>query len=305
MTQRGATLVELLVGMALGAIVATGATVALRAVLAAYRHAVADVQLDQQGRAALDAIAHLVRHAGWRPGGIGAWPHAQAVPVPLQGRDDCARPSSTGGLHCAGPGLGASDALLVRFGGPASAAAQALPDRYLTDCSGFPVQPGAIADYAVANLLYLGAGLDGEPQLLCRYPGRPEGAPGASQAGATAGWATAVLARGVETLQFRFGVDRDGDGMVDAFVRADAIADEAGWRQVLAVRVALVLRAANGNRTADRSSTAIALMPPLLPGEENADTVFRPPMQPARLRRVFATTVQLRNPTPPCPGQRC
>lgn len=303
---RGSTLVEVLVGAALGAVVATAATVAMRVVLSGYRTAAAELQRDQQGQQALDAIAHLLRHAGWRPGGIGAWPQGHTPSMPLLGRDDCGRPSIDQGLRCGVAGVGASDALLVRFGGADSDSPAVAPDRHMTDCSGFPVPAGAGEDYATTNLLYIGNGSDGEPQLLCRYPGRADGARGGARSsgsgGGNAGWATAVLARGVETMQFRFGVDNDGDGTVDAFVRAGSIGD--GWRRVLAVRVALVLRSTDDPRAGAPSTGSIALMAPLRAGEDDPDTVFRPATARTSLRRVYATTVRLRN-APFCGAPSC
>ncbi|MGY8523810.1 PilW family protein [Paracidovorax citrulli] len=320
---RGSTLVEVLIGAALGAVVATAATVAMRVVLSGYRTAAAELQRDQQGQQALDAIAHLLRHAGWRPGGGGAWPHGRTPSPPLMGRDDCGKPSIDGVPQCGGPGVGASDALLIRFGGadsdPDLGLASMERDRYMTDCSGFPVPAGAGEDYATTNVLYIGSGSDGEPQLLCRYPGRADGAQGATSSsergggrgGGNAGWATAVLARGVETMQLRFGVDNDGDGTVDTFVRAGSIG-EAGWRRVLAVRVALVLRATDGRHAGEPSPGSIALMAPLRAGEgegkgeseDDADTVFHPATARTSLRRVFATTVRLRN-APFCGPRPC
>jgi type IV pilus assembly protein PilW len=51
------------------------------------------------------------------------------------------------------------------------------------------------------------------------------------------------IAVGVEDMQLLYGFDTDADGLANAYVRADAIDTAAGeWRQVVSVRVALLMR---------------------------------------------------------------
>lgn len=328
----GWSLVEVMVGLLLGALASSAAVTAWLTMRSAYVLAAEQRELEQRGGALLEAIAGLLRHAGWHPA-----PTA-ALPPPLIGRDDCGQPTLGDALSCGKPGVAGSDALLIRFGGDHPFGDPAVPDRYLSDCSGYPV-PIAVAatetagasspqaaGYLTANLLYVANGADGEPQLLCRYPGRRDGGSGSSSGGGGGGggggrgggggvsggiggsggttWSTGALARGVETLQLRYGVDRDGDGRVDTFLRASelAIGGPDAWRKVLAVQIALVLRSGAG--MPGTAATPLPLLPPRTTGEQGDDIAFMPRSRPTASRRVFATTVWLRN-APFCAESTC
>lgn len=52
---------------------------------------------------------------------------------------------------------------------------------------------------------------------------------------------TEALVENIENLQFSFGIDNNADGGVDQYVTAEAVSD---WRRVLAVRIAVLVRAA-------------------------------------------------------------
>lgn len=51
------------------------------------------------------------------------------------------------------------------------------------------------------------------------------------------------VARGVEQLQFQYGIDSDADGSVDRYLDAPPADDTHTWRQVIAVRLWALLRA--------------------------------------------------------------
>lgn len=300
----GWSLVEVMVGLLLGTLATSAAVMAFHTMRSAYVLAAEQRELEQRGGAVLEAIAALLRHAGWHPA------PTVALPPPLSGRDDCGQPTLDDALSCGKPGVAGSDALLIRFGGDHPFGDPAVPDRYLSDCSGYPV-PVSVASaaappassaqpagYLTANLLYVAVGADGEPQLLCRYPGRRDGGSG------TTTWSTGALARGVETLQLRYGVDRDGDGRVDTFLRASelTLGGTAAWRKVLAVQIALVLRTRAGTGTLD--ATPLRLLPARTTGEQGDDIAFLPRSRPTASRQVFATTVWLRN-APFCAESPC
>jgi type IV pilus assembly protein PilW len=263
----------------------------------AYGATVEHVLLEQRGQYALDAIAQQIRQSGWQP----ALSSNGTTPPALVGRDDCGQPSIEEWPSCGRGGIAHSDALLLRFGVrraqglPAGEPSQ--PDRAMVDCSGYAVMPGGTATAStVANLFYIAEGVDGEPQLLCRYPNRREGDLTGS------GWTSGALVPGVETLQFRYGVDTSGDGKPDAYLRATEVQalGPAAWRKVLAVQIALVLR---GRATLLPAAIPGQVRPlPLLPsrgaGDTSDDISFVPTRQPAALRKVFSTTVRLRNPVP-------
>lgn len=301
---RGWSLVELMVGLLLGLIVTAAAGAAFHGAQAAYGAAVEHMLLEQRGQFALDVLAQQIRHSGWN-----AFPAAGgAPPPPLIGHDDCGQPGIDDVPTCGRAGIGASDALLLRFAAPSE------PDPAMTDCSGFPVasaptvgRAGALAaatapsPQSVANLFYIAAGTDGEPQLLCRYRSRRAGELAGS------GWTSGALVSGVETMQFRYGVDTGGDGKADAYLRADEVAalGRAAWGKVLAVQIALVLRSQRSLPSAGPTSTrSLALLPPRFSGDSGADIAFVPVTRPEAMRRVFATTVRLRN-APRCEETLC
>lgn len=60
---------------------------------------------------------------------------------------------------------------------------------------------------------------------------------------------TDEIAMGVEDMQFLYGFDDDGDGLANIYLRADEIDTALGeWRQVVSIRVALLMRGFNANR---------------------------------------------------------
>ncbi len=93
----------------------------------------------------------------------------------------------------------------------------------------------------------------------------------------------------VKDLQIVYGVDGNGDGAVDAYLRADQVTD---WARVLAVRLSLLLRGAEPN---------IATGPPAVfwdpdnDGTNDFDPATDADAQARRLLQVFTTTVALRN----------
>ncbi|MFJ4289013.1 PilW family protein [Cupriavidus sp. NPDC089707] len=289
----GFSLTEAMVGLALGLIVAAVAAAAWQVALSAYRSAAERVLLEERGQRALAILAAVLRQAGWHPGPLDA-----AVPPAVSGADDCGQPGIAEMPTCARRGVAQSDALLVRFSGQGQPGDPSQPDETMLDCSGYPLAArvaGAesATDFVAANLLYIAAAVDGEPQLLCRYPSRHNGQVDGH------GWTSGALVRGVASLQLRYGVDIDGDGQPDAFLpaaRIQAMGAQA-WHRVLAVQIALALQgeqrgAAGGAAGVARADDALA------------DLQAAPVDTKRANRRVFATTVRLRN-APRCEETLC
>lgn len=299
----GYTLVELLVGMTLGLVVAAAAVSAFLAAQAAYLVIADRILLEERGQRALAVVTLLLRQAGWRTETATATAATAAVTAfpAVSGADNCGQPAIGPLPSCAKAGIGRSDALLVRFDGSALPGAPAQPDQTMTDCSGYAVAaqqagPSGTPDYVAANLIYVAAGSDGVPQLLCRYPTRRQGKIDGT------GWTSGALVRGVESLQFRYGLDTDGDGMADRYESAATIQAQgaAAWERVLAVQVALAVR---GDRPGSASSPEEAEPPPPA-GSAAADLDAPGPRVPGTARRVFTTTVRLRN-LPRCQDTLC
>lgn len=295
----GFTLVGTMVGVALGLIATLAAVASFQLVRQAYATVVDGVLIEERGQRALFILAHTIRQAGWIPAHV-ALSAAHPAPVPpIEGRDDCAQPSFQSQMQCARAGVHGGDALLVRVSGSGTAADPTLPDGTMSDCGGYALPAQAFAQgstsalphHASTNFFYIGAAGDGVPQLLCRYPSR------LGSRVLTSGQTAGTLVRGVETMQLRYGVDVDGDGRVDRFVPARdwQAQGAAGWHRVLAVQIALVVR---GDRSTvmPRAAQSLTLFPADTDHAESQ--VFVPTRHPRLRRRVFASTVRLRNPSP-------
>jgi len=305
---RGFTLVRTMVGMALGLIVVLAALATFQLIRDGYTAVADDVLIEERGLRALGILSHAVRQAGWIPEAV-AWQPAHPSPVaPVEGRDDCARPAIGAAMSCGGSGVLKSDALLLRVSGSGLPDDPTLPDGTMSDCGGYALparaiaatagpattaDDGAPAHHAATNAFYIGLGNDGVPQLLCRYPSRQ------GQRVQAVSHTAGTLVRGVESLQLRYGVDADDDGKVDRFVQARTLQaeDSTAWHRVRAVQIVVVVR---GDRPtmAPNSAAPLTLFPEPATAGEGDDLSLRPAMHPRFRRRVFATTVRLRNPSP-------
>ena len=112
------------------------------------------------------------------------------------------------------------------------------------NCAGFVV-PGESFQSPESGWVFfhIVSGVDGEPELQCRYRGQQK-------------WDSQTILSGVEFFQVLYGLDTDGDSLPNQYLSASAIAqkdkskltnDPSFWRSVVAVHVALVLRSAKGN----------------------------------------------------------
>ena len=89
-----------------------------------------------------------------------------------------------------------------------------------------------------------------------------------------------TLTSPIDGLQFRFGIDQDGDHSVDQYLNADQIAD---WESVRTVEVAILLRSESVARQ-QPDDTLYSLL-----------DVDHGPYQDYYLRKIYQMTVQLRN----------
>jgi len=91
------------------------------------------------------------------------------------------------------------------------------------------------------------------------------------------------LAEGVERLRIRYGEDLDGDGVPDAWRRADQV---GFWERVTALRVAILVSSTRGALVEEDDRTFLLF-------DEEAG-----PFTDGRLRQVMTTTISLRNRLP-------
>lgn len=91
------------------------------------------------------------------------------------------------------------------------------------------------------------------------------------------------LVENVETMQFLYGVDADGDLVVDDYVAANAVAD---WKNVLSVKMALLLRGPTEVHRGEINTTTYSFY----------GTTIDPP-DDRMVRQLFTATVGIRNRT--------
>lgn len=190
--------------------------------------------MEQNTQFALNAIARIVELAGHND-------PLSTTPRPaeprLRGWDDAtlaARTDIASGKS--GPGPYGSDVLITNFMSSATATAHTL------NCAGIPVPLASASTGGKAareqgySVFYVARGPDGDNELRCKYR-------------TATGWDSEALVQGVESFQVLYGLDRDGDGQPDQFLRAGAISDEISrgasdaslWHHVVALKVALLM----------------------------------------------------------------
>ena len=308
--QRGVTLVELMISLALGLLVVAAATALLLSTKAGYSTQDESSHIQDTGNFAAESISRALRQAAyvdWRQDDSPIFSSAAATPN-VVGYDasrvtgdqtDTPRltPPLTDGV------VNGSDVLAVLFFGSGTGKNG---DGTILDCGGMGIPAAAsqaVADEARGmSIFYVAKSGSGEPELYCRWHGETK-------------WESQSIARGIESFQVLYGVDTDGDSLPNRFVTATAIramddalglqgaaaAEKSSWRKVVAVKIALLVR---GSQPA-RSDTMTAVYD--LFGKEYGDAysttdvgtrVTESSLSQSirnRIRKVFTTTIQLRN----------
>lgn len=181
-----------------------------------------------------------------------------------------------------------SDTLVIRFQGSGAT----VGDGSMIDCLGRPQPEPLVAGeraFSIFEVRQSSSSL--EPELKCKYFNA-----------ATGLFTSEVVVRGVEMLQFMYGVDTNADSFADRWLNAadvnpggntTALVD---WAKVRAVRVGMVLRSAD-RVTVNSTSTGSTTFAPLGINftQNNGDTLSANSSD-GRLRRVVTFTVNLRNP---------
>ena len=292
---RGASLVELLVGMVIALMVLAIALQLMLIARARYQRLADEALIEDRGMRALELIGKAVRQAGWitdtpTASAVRRWAEATA-PLSLVGADDCGRPKKTVELECGPHGVQHSDALLVRFSGRNHLSPT--PDESdgaTLDCDNYGVREraGTEADPRLGSmLLFISVSTDAEqaPRLMCRSLSRNSG-------DALVAVNASEVVRGVETLQLLYTLAPTSQAETVS-ARTMAATD---WYRVEQVHVAIVVR---GDWYSLRPSTPdnIALFPAFesVLGASPEDLSFQPE-DPRRNRALFTATFAVRNP---------
>jgi type IV pilus assembly protein PilW len=331
--QTGLTIVELMVAVALGMLVAVAAIAALIIARQGFSSVDSSAQLRENTRFAASLVQRVLVQAGfenlaagnntdWKrfcsPGpcgdvtgdmisGVRGFDNAMiydsgavlgAITLPVTGLAHANRASecTATDTSCAN----GSDVLLVRYWGDGRAGA-AGGDGSMINCAGMAESEGTAPAYSIFHVV---RSTTGEPTLACTY-----------RDPTSAAWQTVPLVQGVEGFQVLYGVDNvtkntappledtGTDSVPDLYLSAseidvsgNAIATADNWRRVRSVRVGLLVRGA-ANSAIDRSVSG-GTQSVLGAGFTKSADVGSALAVPAdgRLRQSVVFTVHLRNP---------
>jgi len=327
--QRGVTLIELLVAMAVGLVVTIVALSMLVLGRTGYSAVDSTTQLIDKERFAVDAISRVVQQAGYQDyaapimltrgvsvksgvdpdpepdvfawnNAIYATPDNLLISVTTKIADEN-RPGlcSVSDTSC----RNGSDVLMIRFQGVSTITSSSTADTSMINCRGngeTGFVTGVLSERA-ANFFYVQRNAaTGEPSLHC-----------ASYNHATGVYSNDPLIEGVESMQLLFGTDNvvpltaptvgGLDSIADRWLRADQlkvaanpVATKENWRRVRAIRIGLVLRGPVGSAQERIAASFAPLGSPTFVAAADTGSQLNVAAD-GRLRRVLTFTVHIRN----------
>ena len=326
--QRGMTLIELLVAMTLGLLIALAAATALLVSRQGFTAVDASSQLRDNGRFLQSIVQRLGVQAGYKDLGFAtntaAQPNSPAGMGPegirpyVFGLNNASRTSTNTwdqGTARTSTQLGyGSDILVLRYQTSTTNPAAAASDETIIDCAGIaPTTAPMGADDTIVSILHVGVGSDGEPALMCSRSNTGD-----------APYDTQPLVQGVENFQVLYGVDGVApgntvvplatapDSIPERYLRANQltiagndVATYANWRRVRSIRIGVVLRGGAGSAVDRTSQTFYPLgvskgSTSGTPGSAFANNTNDPgsiftPAVDGRLRQTMSFSVHLRN----------
>lgn len=314
--QAGLTLVELMISLTLGLFVVLAATAMLVSSKTMYTSQDDRSIIQDTGRYAIEAISRATRQSAYEN-----WDKESAPIIAeatmganLAGLDANALKETEIGMDSplgAAAAINGSDVLAVRFFGSGTGAQG---DSTMLNCVGFgvpePTSQNTAEEDRGWSIFYV-TDTNGEPELRCKYYSSEKGT-----------WNSEAIARGVESFQVLYGLDTDGDGLMNQYLTASEIDDldstlvlvgadedakqkdknrKTNWKKITVVKVALLMR---GSQPA-RSDTLTGQYD--LFGKDYADdhaatdigTRIKEADIPVavrnRVRALFTSTIQIRN----------
>lgn len=275
-SQKGLSLIELLVGLALGLVLMVGVLQVFLASRQTYASNEAMSRLQENGRFALEFIANSARLAGYTD------PRARLEKGlsidPLAGTD-CVNQRGFGSANaaaCSSNGSGNSaDSLGIALQPP-------LTDGIRRDCLGNDVPDNKV----IINHFEIipPDNVNNTPAALgCRAWNLTDGA--------WVGGITAAqpLIEGIDSLQVLYGIDDSGGATrtPSRYVSADTVTAGNDWSNVLAIRISLLANSVSPLTPAPQNRNYVLLdAPPLAAADLGNDN---------RARQIFSTTIQLKN----------
>lgn len=282
--QRGLSLVELMVAMTIGMILAIVIAQAYITASTTQASQTDLTRIQESARFTFDLFARGGRMAGYRDNSIPSLAYLNfdttaAATSFITGTNDAATVDLGGSVTATV--LNASDTITLRYYGADNPAATAA-DGSIMDCQGNAVRRAQL----LAETIYVAADAanNNEPTLFCssRYDnvGVPTQVP---------------LIPGVESLQVLYGEDTDADGIVNRYIPIQSVGDLGNIKSIW---VSAVVRAPGTSASTFDAQTFNHFGVTYAPGNAapGGDTgaVFVSPGD-AHLRRVLSTVIALRN----------
>lgn len=264
-TNKGFTLIELMVSMLLGFF----SIAAILTIYSGHKKSYAEQQqfimLEEAGRSALFELTDILQHAGYRT------PNRLTLSNPFITGSVTSESCNTTTSNVANTTIintvadAASDTIGVVYYGDAGLNNDCSGAQLAADCrAGTVVNTNAAQIYNSFSI----ATVSGLPELRC------SGSLSASPV---------TLVKGVENIQFLYGVDEDLNGQIDNYMNATLVTSEGAWNSVKAIKVAVLVRSHKAIK-----DTAVAQSYVLLDKRVNiaADRFHR---------AVFSTVIRLQN----------
>lgn len=299
-SQSGFTIVELLVALALSAIIAMAAVASLSVARQGFTAVDASSQLRDSARFATDLIQRLAVQSGYQDVSFAAATRgseftvkgATTNPEPnVIGVDNAVvkqsmlpditaayinRNTASSAVTGCSSSLdtsctNGSDVLILRYQSSASVTDATTTDGTMINCAGAAeTQVPTSKDDRIISIFHVARSSNGDPSLMCSY------------LGSSGTWTTQPVVQGVESFQVLYGVDGYSgsvnssftgtqDTVPDKYLRAseivvgsspDSVATYNNWRRVQSIRVGLVIRGPK-NSAIDKSAATIAKICPL------------------------------------------
>lgn len=313
--QRGLTLVELLVALALGGFITLAAVAALTVSRQGFATVDASAQLRDNARFATSMMRRLVVQAGYLDVKYASNTAASAFKVGnasagevepnIKGFNNANYDQDlviggTNTVSSSKRGLNNSDMLVLRYqaGTIPKADGTEGADQTMIDCSGgtSATAPDASSERMV-SVFYV-ANSQGEPSLMCAWR-TSDGT-----------WEQQPLVQGVESLQLLYGVDgvtaasaptATTDSIPERYLRGDQLVATsttdtiANWKRVRSIRVGMVLRGPPGSAPEKDVPAQYPLgAKDLMNASADAGSTFAAQTD-GRLRQAVTFTIHLRN----------
>jgi type IV pilus assembly protein PilW len=295
--QAGFSLIELMVALAIGLIVSLAVMMGYLGAAQSQRGQTDVTRMQETARFTFDLFGRESRHAAFRNNvvysastGTQTFGTSTGSDTFLAGTNDASSPTLPDGSTPTVINNG--DVITFRYYGMDGATA-GTADGTILNCMGTGIKYGQINEdtlYIALDTSNTTNSSAGEPTLYCASRQKTSGAWASSTGSPIA------LIPGVESMQILYGEDTDSDGIVNHYVKADALSS-SDFTKVVAIMVSVVVRSPSASgfsaaQVLNHFGTDYAAGGTAPSGD--AGSVFTAPTD-GRLRRIYSTVFALRN----------